>query len=169
MANSAGFYNIPALPGTYILTAFKSNFVSDVTAAANLVLNSGVNFSTNLGLLNATETIAGSVVDANNAGIGLTGVFSAGPIANRKTGHLFFGHERELHRGRHIRSLEIGRGQLSAGFQGLCGHAKQGASGHDFGQRGRVSRGLSEGDGALLWHGAGCGEQCAGWGELVGG
>jgi len=74
VANNAGLYSIPAPAGTYLLAAFKTNFVADTTAAANLVLGTGVTFNTNLNLIAATQSISGQVVDANNSSIGLPGL-----------------------------------------------------------------------------------------------
>ncbi len=73
VANNAGVYTIPAPAGTYLLTAFKSNFVASTTAAANLVLGSGATVNTNLNLIAATQTISGKIVDANS-GAGLPGL-----------------------------------------------------------------------------------------------
>jgi hypothetical protein len=75
VANNSGDYTIQAPPGTYLLAAFKSNFVANTAAAANLVLGSGVTFSTNLSLTAATQSISGRVFDTNNSSIGLPGLF----------------------------------------------------------------------------------------------
>jgi hypothetical protein len=73
VANNAGVYTLPAPAGTYLLAAFKSNYVADTTVAANLVLASGVPFSTNLNLIAGTQTISGKIVDTNS-GAGLPGM-----------------------------------------------------------------------------------------------
>jgi hypothetical protein len=75
VANISGSYNLPAPPGTYALTAFKSNFVADTGAAANLVLSSGLTINTNLTLIPASNSISGSVVDSDSTSIGLPGLF----------------------------------------------------------------------------------------------
>ena len=74
MANNSGIYAIRAPVGTYLLAAFKSNFVADMSAAANLVLGNGATFSTNLSLIPATRSISGKIVDASNSSLGLPGV-----------------------------------------------------------------------------------------------
>ncbi|HEY3861301.1 MAG TPA: carboxypeptidase regulatory-like domain-containing protein [Verrucomicrobiae bacterium] len=75
VANISGSYNLPAPPGTYALAAFKSNFVANTGAAANLLLGGGLTINTNLTLIPATNIISGSVVDANSPSIGLPGIF----------------------------------------------------------------------------------------------
>src|ERR1039458_10819506 len=47
MANNAGSYSIPAPLGTYMLVAFKGNYLSDFSAAPVLTLGSGTTVSTN--------------------------------------------------------------------------------------------------------------------------
>jgi hypothetical protein len=73
VANNAGLYTIEAPVGTYALVAFKSNFVANTSAAANLVLSSGQTLTTNLSLIAATETISGKMVDATTSN-GLPGL-----------------------------------------------------------------------------------------------
>jgi hypothetical protein len=75
MANNAGSYSIPAPPGTYMPVAFKGNYLSDFSAAPVLTLGSGVTVTTNLTLTNANSSISGQLVDANNSGIALPGIF----------------------------------------------------------------------------------------------
>src|ERR1035437_6953204 len=86
VANNSGIYAIPAPPGTYSLTAFKNNFVADMTAAANLVLGSGVTFNTNLSLIATTQSISGKFIDANNSSIGLPGLLV--PVSTQNKGLL---------------------------------------------------------------------------------
>jgi hypothetical protein len=81
VANNAGLYSIPAPVGTYLLAAFKTNFLADTTAAAGLVLNASANFHTNLNLIVATNSISGKVVDTNNSSLGLPGLLL--PVQNR--------------------------------------------------------------------------------------
>ncbi len=75
LANNAGSYTIPAPPGTYMVVAFKGNYLSDFSMPPIVTLGSGQTLTTNLTLANATSSISGSLVDANNSGIGLPGIF----------------------------------------------------------------------------------------------
>jgi hypothetical protein len=70
MADNSGAYIIQAPAGTYSLAAFKSNFVADVTMAANLGLGGGATLNTNLSLIAATQNISGKIEDASSS-IGL--------------------------------------------------------------------------------------------------
>src|ERR1039458_5702884 len=63
--------------------AFKGNYLSDFSAALVLALGSGATVSTNLTLTNATSSISGQLVDANNSGIALPGIFMS---ANANSG-----------------------------------------------------------------------------------
>ncbi|HXT13368.1 MAG TPA: carboxypeptidase regulatory-like domain-containing protein [Candidatus Angelobacter sp.] len=72
IADNSGNYLITAPPGSYVLVAFKSNFVANA-GAASVSLGSGVNLSTNLFLLPSDRTISGSILDASNAAVGLPG------------------------------------------------------------------------------------------------
>ena len=74
MANNAGNYTIPAPPGTYMVVAFKGNYLGDFSMPPILTLGSGQTLTTNLTLTNATSSISGSLVDANNSGMGLPGI-----------------------------------------------------------------------------------------------
>ncbi len=74
VANNSGVYTIAAPAGTYMLTAFRTNFIADSAAAANLVLGSGATLNTNLNLMAAPRSISGKVVDAANASLGLPGL-----------------------------------------------------------------------------------------------
>ena len=74
MANNAGSYTIPAPVGTYMLVAFKGNYLGDFSAPPVLTLGSGQTLTTNLTLTNASSSISGQLVDASNSGIGLPGV-----------------------------------------------------------------------------------------------
>jgi Putative Ig domain len=74
LANNAGSYTIPAPPGTYMVVAFKGNYLGDFSMPPILTLGSGQTLTTNLTLTNATSSISGSLVDANNSGIGLPGI-----------------------------------------------------------------------------------------------
>jgi hypothetical protein len=73
VSDSSGNYQISAPPGSYMLAAFKSNFVAN-TGAASVTLGSGVNLSTNLFLISADRSISGSLIDASNSALGLPGI-----------------------------------------------------------------------------------------------
>ena len=81
VANNSGSYTIPAPPGTYVPVAFKSNYVCQFLDAAGPHLGSGQTVTNNVTLTNATSSISGKLVDANNSSIGLPG--SLGPGAKR--------------------------------------------------------------------------------------
>jgi hypothetical protein len=74
VADNSGFYTVEAPVGTYSISAFKSNFVSDPSTAVNLVLTNGETLSANLSLIPTTESISGAIADATT-GTGLPGVF----------------------------------------------------------------------------------------------
>ena len=74
VADNAGNYNVQAPPGSYMPVAFENNYVADMTMAPVFTLAASQTITTNLTLISATSSISGSVVDANNAGIGLPGV-----------------------------------------------------------------------------------------------
>jgi hypothetical protein len=73
VANNAGNYTVQVPPGTYVPMAFRSNYVANYTAPV-LTLAASQTITTNLTLTNATASISGKVVDANNSSIGLPGV-----------------------------------------------------------------------------------------------
>ena len=74
VANNSGSYTIQAVPGTYLLAAFKTNFIADTTAAAGLVLGGGATISTNLSLLATTRSITGKFVASTSSSIVLPGL-----------------------------------------------------------------------------------------------
>ena len=74
VANNAGRYTVQAPPGTYMPVAFKGNYAANLNTAPVLTLAASQTITTNLVLTNATTSISGSVVDANNSSIGLPGV-----------------------------------------------------------------------------------------------
>jgi hypothetical protein len=74
VANASGAYSFQANPGTYLLAAFKSNYLGDFNAPL-VTLGSGATVSTNISMTNATRSISGRVVDDVNANLGLGGVF----------------------------------------------------------------------------------------------
>jgi len=77
VANNAGSYTISAPPGTYSLTAFKSNYLGYLTSAPVLTLSNGQTISTNITLTPATNSVSGTLVDAGNSSIILPGVMVA--------------------------------------------------------------------------------------------
>ncbi|HTV43473.1 MAG TPA: leucine-rich repeat protein [Candidatus Sulfotelmatobacter sp.] len=66
VANNSGAYRVAAPTGAYLLAAIKTNFVANLNASPNVVLNTGTTITTNVPLTNATESISGSVVDASS-------------------------------------------------------------------------------------------------------
>ena len=74
VANNAGNYIIAAPPGAYSLAAFKSNFVVNMGTPPVVTLTSMLTVTTNIMLTNATSSISGKLVDANNQTVGLPGV-----------------------------------------------------------------------------------------------
>jgi hypothetical protein len=75
VANNAGSYTIPAPAGTYMAVAFQPNYLASFATAPVLTLGSGATIITNLTLTNATASLSGQLVDANNLGKGLPGLF----------------------------------------------------------------------------------------------
>jgi hypothetical protein len=74
VANNAGNYTIKAPPGTYMLVAFRTNFLANLATAPTLTLGSGLTVTTNLTLTNATQSISGRFVDANTPTLGVQGL-----------------------------------------------------------------------------------------------
>ncbi len=74
VVNNAGSYTIQLPPGTYMPVAFSGNYADNMGTAPLLTLAASQTITTNLTLTNATSSISGSVVDANNPSIGLPGV-----------------------------------------------------------------------------------------------
>jgi hypothetical protein len=74
VANNAGSYTVPVPPGTYSLLAFRTNFLANMNTAPVLTLAASQTNTINLTLTNATASISGTNVDANNSSIRLPGV-----------------------------------------------------------------------------------------------
>jgi|GEM_PF-553961 len=74
VANSSGGFSLQAPPGTYMPVAFAGNYAANLSSAPVLTLAASQTITTNLTLVNATTSISGSVVDANNSSVGLPGV-----------------------------------------------------------------------------------------------
>src|ERR1035437_5458986 len=77
VANNAGSYTVQVPPGTYTLLSFRNNFLANMNTAPVLTLAASQTITTNLTLTNATSSITGKIMDANNASIGLPGMISA--------------------------------------------------------------------------------------------
>ena len=75
VADNQGNYTVSAPVGNYMPVAFGGNFISDASTAPLLTLTNNTIFTTNLSLVNATASISGQVVDANNPSVGLPGLF----------------------------------------------------------------------------------------------
>ena len=82
VANNAGFYSIMVPPGSYVPLAFSKNFVGNYKASPLVVLNAGVTTNVNLSLTNATSSISGQIVDANDYSKGLGAVFFSAQTTN---------------------------------------------------------------------------------------
>ncbi len=74
VANSSGNFSLKAAPGTYLLWAFKSNFVASLMSSPIVALGAGVTVNTNLTLSPATGSISGQVVDATNTSRPIPGI-----------------------------------------------------------------------------------------------
>src|ERR1035437_6912479 len=74
VANNAGSYTIQVTPGTYMLAAFRSNYLCNFSTPPVIALGGGATVTTNLILTNATASISGKVVDAANSSLGLPGI-----------------------------------------------------------------------------------------------
>ncbi len=81
-ADASGNYTIQAPPGAYGLMAFKNNYVFPNSKTLGFTLGSGQTVTTNLAMMNATASISGRLVDANNSGIGLPGVLVTAEASN---------------------------------------------------------------------------------------
>jgi hypothetical protein len=82
VANNAGAYIVQAPPGTYSLLAFRTNFLANMNTAPTLTLAASQTITTNLMLTNATASISGTNVDANNSSIRLPGVMVVAQSTN---------------------------------------------------------------------------------------
>jgi hypothetical protein len=82
VANNAGSYTIQVPPGTYMLAAFRSNYLANFATAPIITLGGGATVTTNLILTNATASISGKVVDAANSSLGLPGIILTMQSAN---------------------------------------------------------------------------------------
>jgi len=82
VANNAGGYTIQVPPGTYMLAAFRSNYLANFATAPIITLGGGATITTNLTSTNATASISGKVVDAANSSLGLPGIMLPMESAN---------------------------------------------------------------------------------------
>jgi len=86
VANNAGVYTVHVPPRAYVPIVFGSNYVFNYVASPVLTLAAGQTITTNLmlaALPNATPSISGHVVDANNDSNGLPGIIE---LAESSTG-----------------------------------------------------------------------------------
>jgi len=92
VANSSGNYTLPASAGTYGIFAVSSGYLftsSKNGGGPELALAAGQTLTTNLTITNATASITGSLVDANNSSLGLPGVLMYAQGANGLMGISF--------------------------------------------------------------------------------
>jgi hypothetical protein len=82
VANGSGNYSIQAPPGTYLLAAYKTNYLANLSTEPTVTLTSGESVVTNISLTNATESFSGKVVDVNNSSLGLPGALLPFTSAN---------------------------------------------------------------------------------------
>jgi hypothetical protein len=82
VANNSGAYTIQAPVGTYTLLAFSGNYVANTKKAPVLTLTGSATITTNLSLTNATTSVSGRIVDANNTNVGLPGIFMPAESTN---------------------------------------------------------------------------------------
>jgi uncharacterized repeat protein (TIGR03803 family) len=81
VANNAGAYTINVPAGGYQLVACKSNFVANIDASPSVTIGAGATIPTNVPLSNATQSLSGKIVDADNTSIGLSGYLVAAQTA----------------------------------------------------------------------------------------
>ena len=117
VANNLGVYTIHVPTGTYVPLPFQSNYVASYAAAPVLTLTNGQNISTNLTMTVATASISGKIVDANNSGIGLPGLFVP---ANNSSYFIASGNTDT--NGNFTIRVTSGSWQLDGGPQGLALH-----------------------------------------------
>lgn len=75
VADGGGNYSIPAPPGSYGILAFKPGYVFNRNTAPFISLPTNQTINTNVFLVPATRTLAGSLVDSTNGSHGLPGAF----------------------------------------------------------------------------------------------
>ncbi len=114
VANGSGSYFIRAAPGTYLMAAFKSNYVADLSISPTVTLNAGTTNTANLILTNASETISGQLVDTNSSTTGLPGVFLPTQSTNNLLAINFTGTN-----GNFTAGVRAGVWKMSGGSQGL--------------------------------------------------
>jgi hypothetical protein len=64
LADNAGHFSIQAAPGTYMVTAFRSNYVADMSSGPTVNLVAGGSSTANITLIPATCSVAGRVTAA---------------------------------------------------------------------------------------------------------
>ncbi len=75
VADGGGNYSIPAPPGSYGILAFKPGYIFNRNTAPFVSLPTNGTVNTNVLLVPATRTLAGSLVDSTNSSHGLPGAF----------------------------------------------------------------------------------------------
>ncbi len=80
-SDATGKYNLQAPPGTYLMAAFKSNYVCDLSAAPPMTLTSGTTSTNNLSLAFATRRISGRISDPDDPLHGLGGLLTVAQSA----------------------------------------------------------------------------------------
>lgn len=74
VTDNAGHFTIQAAPGNYMVTAFRSNYVADMSSGPMVSLSAGGSATANVTLLPATRHITGKVVDVSDSESGLPGI-----------------------------------------------------------------------------------------------
>lgn len=74
VADNAGHYTMQAVPGNYMLVAFRSNYVANMSGGPNVSLTSGMNATANVTLVPATCSVSGRVSAAADSEFGLPGL-----------------------------------------------------------------------------------------------
>jgi hypothetical protein len=126
VANNSGIYTIQAPPGTYTMLAFKSNFVANTAAAANLVLGSGATITTNLSLIATTQSISGRVFDTNHSSIGLPGLSMTVQSTNGLLGSCFTDTNGNFTAGVNANQWKVGNDSAGLALHGYVGLQSKG-------------------------------------------
>jgi hypothetical protein len=84
VADSAGHFKIQAAPGNYMVTAFRSNYVANMSGSPGVSLGTGASATANITLVPATCHITGHVVDVLDSESGLPGILL--PVENDNGG-----------------------------------------------------------------------------------
>lgn len=74
VADNAGHYSMQAVPGNYMLVAFRSNYVANMSGGPNVNLTAGVNATANMTLVPATCSVSGRISASGDSEFGLPGL-----------------------------------------------------------------------------------------------